>query len=269
MKTDRQLIERLLELQEHPERLRVGDETSGMQVTDEQLQQALDDPQMSELVEQMAFAKRAFKNEELQDVYPDVEGEWEKFSADHYGEENSAEANYSPFTLHSSLKKIAASLTFSRACSRSEEQMQTSLSSRLVASFIGVLLVSGMAFAAIHIVRMVNSHKADTVQTEQPASYKPSTALPADTVKTDTATTVQPVVFDNVPLENMLTEIATYYHVEVSFLNDDTRQLRFHFVWKREDGLRHAIEKLNRFESLNVRLNEGVGEHQSTKIIVE
>ena len=43
MKTDRQLIERLLELQEHPE-----------QVTDEQLQQALDDPQMRELVEQMA-----------------------------------------------------------------------------------------------------------------------------------------------------------------------------------------------------------------------
>ena len=219
MKTDRQLIERLLELQEHPE-----------QVTDEQLQQALDDPQMCELVEQVAFAKRAFKNEELKDVHPDVEGEWEKFAVKHFDEGHETQHGY-PF------KKIAA-------------------------SFIGVLLVSGMAFAAIHIVRMVNSHKAETVQTEQPASYKPSTALPADTVKTDTATTVQPVVFDNVPLENMLTEIAAYYHVEVSFMNDDARQLRFHFVWKREDGLRHAIDKLNRFESLSVRLDEN-------KIIVE
>ena len=72
MKTDRQLIEQLLELQEHPE-----------QVTDEQLQQALDDPQMRELVEQMAFAKRAFKNEGLQAEELDVEGEWEKFAADH------------------------------------------------------------------------------------------------------------------------------------------------------------------------------------------
>ena len=44
--------------------------------------------------------------------------------------------------------------------------------------------------------------------------------------------------------------------------SEETRQLRFHFVWKREDGLDHAIEKLNRFESLNVRLEEG-------KIIVE
>ena len=206
-------------------------------MTDEQLQQALDDPQMRELVEQMAFAKRTFKNEELQAEELDVEGEWEKFAADHYGEDNNGKTNFSLFALHSSLQKIAASI-------------------------VGVLLVSGMAFAAIHIVRMVNNQKAESVQVERPASYKPSTALPADTVKTDTTDTVQPVVFDNVPLEKMLTEIAAYYHAEVSFLNDDARQLRFHFVWKREDGLRHAIDKLNRFESLSVRLDEN-------KIIVE
>ena len=219
MKTDRQLIERLLELQEHLE-----------QVTDEQLQQALNDPQMRELVEQMAFAKRAFKDEELQAVEPDVEGEWEKFAAKNFDEGNETQHVY-PF------KKMAA-------------------------SFIGVLLVSGMAFAAIHIVRMVNNKKAETVKVEQPASNKPSTALPTDTVKTDTTATMQPVVFDNVPLEKMLPEIASYYDTEVSFRSEEARQLRFHFVWKREDGLGHAIEKLNRFESLNVRLEEG-------KIIVE
>lgn len=197
---------------------------------DEQLQQTLDDPQMRELVEQMAFAKRTFKDEELQAVEPDVEGEWEKFAAKNFDEGNETQHVY-PF------KKMAA-------------------------SFIGVLLVSGMAFAAIHIVRMVSSQKAETVQVKHRTSYKPSTALAADTVKTDTMTTMEPVVFDNVPLEKMLTEIAAYYHAEVSFLNDDARQLRFHFVWKREDGLGHAIEKLNRFESLTVRLDEN-------KIIVE
>ena len=215
MKTDRQLIERLLELQEHPE-----------QVTDEQLQQALDDPQMRELVEQMAFAKRAFKDEELQAVEPDVEGEWEKFAAKNFDEGNETQHVY-PFK-------------------------------KMTASFIGVLLVSGMAFAAIHIVRMVNNKKAETVKVEQPASNKPSTALPTDTVKTDTTATMQPVVFDNVPLEKMLPEIASYYDTEVSFRNEEARQLRFHFVWKREDGLGHAIEKLNRFESLTVRLDENI-----------
>ena len=198
MKTDRQLIERLLELQEHLE-----------QVTDEQLQQALNDPQMRELVEQMAFTKRAFKDEELQAVEPDVEGEWEKFAAKNFDEGNETQHVY-PF------KKMAA-------------------------SFIG----------------MVNNKKAETVKVEQPASNKPSTALPTDTVKTDTTATMQPVVFDNVPLEKMLPEIASYYDTEVSFRSEEARQLRFHFVWKREDGLGHAIEKLNRFESLNVRLEEG------------
>ena len=209
-------------------------------MTDEQFQQALDDPQMRELVEQMAFAKRTFKNEELQAEEPDVEGEWEKFAA----------------------MRSALPLCSVKNFDEGKETQHGYPFKKIAALFIGVLLVSGMAFAAIHIVQMVNSHKAETVQTEQPASYKPSTTLPADTVKTDTATTVQPVVFDNVPLENMLTEIATYYHAEVSFLNDDARQLRFHFVWKREDGLGHAIEKLNRFESLSVRLDEN-------KIIVD
>ena len=195
-------------------------------MTDEQLQQALDDPQMRELVEQMAFAKRAFMKEELQAEEPDVEVEWEKFADKHFDEGHETRHGY-PFK-------------------------------KMVASFIGVLLVSGFAFAAIHIVRMVNNQKAETVQTNQPVSYKPSTALPADTVKTDTTVTADPVVFDNVPLEKMLTEIAAYYHAEVSFLNDDARQLRFHFVWKREDGLGHAIEKLNRFESMTVRLDENI-----------
>ena len=229
MKTKRQLTERFLELQEHPE-----------QMTDEQLQQALDDPKMHELVEQMAFAKRAFKNEELKTAEPDVEGEWERFAT----------------------KRSALPLCSAKNFDEGNETQHGYPFKKIAASFIGVLLVSGMAFAAIHIVRMVNNKKAETVKVEQPASNKPSTALPTDTVKTDTTATMQPVVFDNVPLENMLTEIAAYYHVEVSFMNDDARQLRFHFVWKREDGLRHAIDKLNRFESLSIRLDEN-------KIIVE
>ena len=209
-------------------------------MTDEQLQQALNDPQMRELVEQMAFAKRAFKDEELQAVEPDVEGEWEKFAA----------------------KRSALPLCSAKNFDEGNETQHVYPFKKMAASFIGILLVSGMAFAAIHIVRMVNSQKAETVQVEQPTSYKPSTALPADTVKTDTTTTVEPVVFDNVRLDEILPQIGAYYHADVMFENEATRQLRFHFVWRQEDGLEHAIEKLNRFESLSIRLED-------SKIIVE
>ena len=96
-----------------------------------------------------------------------------------------------------------------------------------------------------------------------------------DTVEKDTTTTTthnpiqEPVVFDNVRLDEMLPRIASFYHTEVMFQNEAARELRFHFVWKHEDGLEHAIEKLNRFESLTIRLEEDGGENQSTKIIVE
>ena len=65
MMTDRQLIEQFLELQEHAE-----------QMTDEQSQQALNDPDMHELLEQMAFTKRTLKYQELQSELPNAEAEW-------------------------------------------------------------------------------------------------------------------------------------------------------------------------------------------------
>ena len=197
MMTDRQLTERFLELQEHPE-----------QVTDEQCQQALNDPQIRELVEQMAFTKRTLKNQELQTEMPDVEAEWKAFG------------------------KIAA-------------------------TFIGVILAVGVSFATIHIIKMANSQKPQTVQEEQHVSLKPSASLPADIVDNDSILTMESLVFDNVLLEKILPEIADYYHVEVSFQNEDVRQLRFYFIWKQEDSLQEVIEKLNMFEQVNLTIENG------------
>lgn len=221
MKTDRQLIEQLLELQEHPE-----------QVTDEQLQQALDDPQMRELVEQMAFAKRAFKNEGLQAEELDVEGEWEKFAADHYGEDNNRKTNFTLFSLHSSLQKIAA-------------------------LFIGVLFITGMAFATIHIVRNVveKDTKAPVQKTEISDYHQP--VISADTIKSDTIVMATPVVFDNVTLDSIAKDIAAYHHIGMDLRNDQAKQLRFYFVWKRNDSLQEVVEKLNMFEHVNMAVEDG------------
>ena len=119
-----------------------------------------------------------------------------------------------------------------------------------------------MAFAAIHIVQKVSSPKSQAAQTVRSESSPSASALPADTVKTDTTTTVQPVVFDNVALEKILPEIAVYYHKEVEFQNDDARSLRFYFVWKQDETLDVVLHRLNLFESVTVEL-------KSDKIVVE
>ena len=220
MMTEEKRIEWLLELQEHPE-----------QLTDEQLQQILADDEMRQLIQQLGFAKRAFKHDELNNDTPDVDNEWEKFAASHAEgldalDKDKAQPHSSLFTFHSSLHKIAA-------------------------SFIGVLLASGIAFAAIQIVRNINTSKQQLPTTEQTTDMKPVTSLPADTLKTDTIT-IEPYIFNNVLLDSMLTAIATAHGVGVKFENDAARQLRFHFVWKREDSLTRVVEKLNTFEAVNI-----------------
>ena len=77
-----QRIEWLLELQEHPEQLtdeQFLDEPSGKA----ERQQILADDEMRQLVQQLGFAKRAFKYDELKSDTPDVDAEWEKFAASH------------------------------------------------------------------------------------------------------------------------------------------------------------------------------------------
>ena len=221
MMTEEKRIEWLLELQDHPE-----------QLTDEQLQQILEDDEMHQLVQQLGFAKRAFKHDVIKNDTPDVDAEWEKFAASHTESLDALdEGGQKPrFALHLATHKIAA-------------------------SFIGVLLASGIAFAAIQIVRNISTPKPQLPTTEQATNIESITPLPADTVKTDTIPT-EPYIFNNMPLDSVLTAIATAHGVGVKFENDAARQFRFHFVWKREDGLTRVVEKLNTFEAVNIDIED-------------
>ena len=231
MMTEEQRIEWLLELQEHPE-----------QLTDEQLQQILADDEMRQLVEQLAFTKRAIKQSQLTNDTPDVDNEWEQFAASHAEE----------------LDALDRSAGLGDACQSEHETSAKPLMikrlfshSKIAASFIGVLLASGIAFATIQIVRNIKTSKPQTVKTEQVAAVSPAASLPTDTIMADTIPS-EPCVFNNVPLDSMLTTIAAAHGVQVKFENDAVRELRFHFVWKRKDSLSRVVEKLNTFEAVNI-----------------
>ena len=125
---------------------------------------------------------------------------------------------------------------------------------KIAASFIGVLLVSGIAFAAIQIVRYTQQH---TPKTEEVINTpKSANVTPADTLTTDTIATPQPIIYDNIPLEKMLPEIAAHYDAKVTFVNDEARRLRFHFMWHPQKGIEKVVSDLNQFERLNITLND-------------
>ena len=246
MMTEEKRIEWLLELQEHPE-----------QLTDEQLQQLLADDEMRQLVQQLGIAKRAFKHDELRSDTPDVDAEWEKFAASHANELTNA-------------ARAEGKLACTMPCKEEEDESQLDVLDgekpkshfhiylfrhKIAASFIGVLLASGIAFAAIQVVRNISTPKPQLPSTEQVIDTKPVTSLPADTVKADTIP-VESYIFNNVPLDSMLTAIATAHGVGVKFENEAARHLRFHFVWKREDSLSRVVEKLNTFEAVNIGMED-------------
>ena len=123
---------------------------------------------------------------------------------------------------------------------------------RVAAMFIGVLMISGMTIAAVHLVR--NAVGVDTKAPIQETSITDShqSALPIDTFKSDTIVKAETVVFDNVTLDSIAKDIAAYHHLEMDLQNEQTKQLRFYFVWKQEDNLQEVIEKLNMFEHVNM-----------------
>ena len=133
---------------------------------------------------------------------------------------------------------------------------------KIAASFIGLLIVSGIAFAAIHIVRHYVGQDMPTPPQETEVAVPHQQVALDDTVKVETTDTIapkatmEPVVFDNVPLEEMLPDIAAHYDATVSFANDKARQLRFRFVWNPQQDIDQVVSDLNQFESLTVTLKD-------------
>ena len=200
------------------------------------------DQLVAENQELLALTKQAFIKREVENESVPVDEEWQKFAAEHADELEALE------------KDEPSTATITR--------LMGILPYKVAASIIGILFTAGVAFAAIHIVRMVSNPKPQVIQTEQTISAKPTSALPTDTVKTDTTANAKPIVFDNVALDKMLPQIASYYNKEVEFQNADARQLRFYFVWKQDETLDVVLHRLNLFESITVEL-------KSDKIVVE
>ena len=152
------------------------------------------------------------------DQIPDVDGAWQQFTQQHIPSVRSIYA----------WRKIAAIL-------------------------IGILTLSGITFAAVHIVRH-SQHEEQPVAAEE----KPQSAIiVSQTLPTDTIAKSGPVVFDNVPLDSIAKDIAAYHHLDMDLQNEQASQLRFYFVWNQEDSLQEVIEKLNMFEQVNLAVEDG------------
>lgn len=111
---------------------------------------------------------------------------------------------------------------------------------RVAAVFIGVLMLSGIAWAAWE----------SRGQSFEPAHVESKTC-PSDS--RPVATEGDIVHFDNVQLDSVLAVVARHYQKQVDFRSDRLRRLHFHIEWNQAAPLSDFIMLINNFEGISLR----------------
>ena len=119
---------------------------------------------------------------------------------------------------------------------------------RIAAMFIGVLMLSGIAFAAYRLVVGGDSESpTQEVRTANPTQQ-------AGTLQQKQTDPNSIRTFENAELQQILQELSDYYHVSVEYRNEQSRHIRLYTKWDTTAPLQQIIELLNGFEKVSVRL---------------
>lgn len=188
----------------------------------------LGDEEVKELYQQMVETRQAFdfdkSNEEMK--MPSIDEEWKNLKEE---KQNSTKA----VSLWSPMRKVAA--------------------------VAAVLVVSGFAFAAIHLA-LLSRQTSDKNNTELMAASKDSVLEVSLTrkanieEKSDSASIAKlPLVYENAELQNILTPIAKHFHLQVTYKNESARHIRLFLQLKENMSIDDIITLMNHFEKVNIR----------------
>ena len=189
------------------------------QYTDEQWREILADQECASLYEMMCKARSALDAERVDQEFTaeTVDQEWARFATAHQVR------TVNPFDW----RKIAAAIV--------------------------VLAVFGLAAAAIY------SHFAHTPQTDTIENTTPTVNQQA-TDRTEGAVDAvadkpQAHLYDDVPLEQIINDLAAHYNVQPQWQGNEVRSLRLYYKWEPDFTLDEVVEMLNNFEAFSVKLN--------------
>lgn len=193
--------------------------------SDEEIREILQDEECRKLYQTMMEVDSAL---ESPSPIINVDEEWEKFSQEHQLQEKATH----PIT---SWRKLAAS----------------------IASFV---LISGIAFAAIHTYIKRSQEPTQVTADTHPEVMKSDSAK--QVAATDSLTHPKPEkpaihkTFENVAFEQMISEIASYYDLQVKFENNEDKTLRLYYEWNSHSSIENIVKELNQFENVNIELQQ-------------
>ena len=130
---------------------------------------------------------------------------------------------------------------------------------KIAAMFVGVLMLSGIAYAAYRIAGSIGGdYESPTQETQVTNSHQQEEIqqAPAD------STLMKPVVYEDAELATILKDVATFYEVEPVYKTEACKHIRLYFTWDRKSTLEDIIDTFNKFERIHIT-------RDNKKLIVE
>ena len=216
-------FEKILDIIDHQEKY-----------SDEEINEILQDEECRKLYQTMVEVDSA-----LESPTPiiNVDEEWEKFSQEHQLQEEATQNAAQEAASHpiTSWRKLAASIA-------------------------GFVLISGIAFAAIHTYIKRSQEPTQVIADTHPEVVKSDSAK--QVAAKDSLTHPKPEkpaihkTFENVAFEQMISEIASYYDLQVKFENNEDKTLRLYYEWNSHSSIENIVKELNQFENVNIELQQ-------------
>lgn len=202
--------------------------------SDEEIREILQDEECRKLYQTMMEVDSALENPS---PIINVDEEWEKFSQEHQLQEEATQNAAQEAASHpiTSWRKLAASIA-------------------------GFVLISGIAFAAIHTYIKRSQEPTQVTADTHPEVINSDSAK--QVAAKDSLTHPKPEkpaihkTFENVAFEQMISEIASYYDLQVKFENNEDKTLRLYYEWNSHSSIENIVKELNQFENVNIELQQ-------------
>lgn len=216
-------FEKILDIIDHQEKY-----------SDEEIREILQDEECRKLYQTMMEVDSALENPS---PIINVDEEWEKFSQEHQLQEEATQNAAQEAASHpiTSWHKLAASIA-------------------------GFVLISGIAFAAIHTYIKRSQEPTQVTADTHPEVINSDSAK--QVAAKDSLTHPKPEkpaihkTFENVAFEQMISEIASYYDLQVKFENNEDKTLRLYYEWNSHSSIENIVKELNQFENVNIELQQ-------------
>ena len=216
-------FEKILDIIDHQEKY-----------SDEEIREILQDEECRKLYQTMMEVDSALENPS---PIINIDEEWEKFSQKHQLQEEATQ----------------------NAAQEAASQPITSWR-KLAASIAGFVLISGIAFAAIHTYIKRSQETTQVTADTHPEVIKSDSAK--QVAAKDSLAHPKPEkpaihkTFENVAFEQMISEIASYYDLQVKFENNEDKTLRLYYEWNSHSSIENIVKELNQFENVNIELQQ-------------